>query len=79
MFQLASPETILREQRRLIELLEVSSQYLSDHISNYVPVDGQLPGDKSRMLQTIDQALEVLQEDVGYRQALEQKRYLARL
>jgi len=78
-FQLASPETILREQRRLVELLEVSSQYLSDHISNYVPVHGQLPGDKSGMLETIDQALEVLQENAGYRQALEQKRYLTRL
>jgi len=78
-FQLASPETILREQRRLIELLEVSSQYLSDHISNYVPVHGQLPGDKSLMLETIDHALEVLQEDAGYREALEQKRHLTRL
>jgi radical SAM superfamily enzyme YgiQ (UPF0313 family) len=79
LFQMASPETILREQRRLIELLEVSSQYLSDHISNYVPVHGQLPGEKSLMLQTLDDALAVLQENDGYRQALEQKRYLTRL
>lgn len=78
-FQLASPETILREQRRLIELLEVSSQYLSDHISNYVPVHGQLPKDKPLMLQTIERALDVLKEDVRYREALQQKRYLTRL
>lgn len=78
-FQLASPETILREQRHLIELLEVSSQYLSDHISNYVAVHGQLPKDKSKMLQTIDRALGVLQEDDRYREALERKRYLTAL
>jgi radical SAM superfamily enzyme YgiQ (UPF0313 family) len=78
-FQLASPEAILREQQRLIELLEVSSQYLSDHISNYVPVHGQLPKDKPLMLKTIDRALDILKEDVGYRDALQQKRYLMRL
>lgn len=78
-FQLASAETILREQRRLVELLRVTSQYLSDHISNYVPVYGKLPGDKPSMLQTIDEALEHLQGNARYREALEQKRYLTRL
>jgi radical SAM superfamily enzyme YgiQ (UPF0313 family) len=78
-FQLASPETILREQRRLVGLLQVTSQYLSDHISNYVPVYGRLPDDKPSMLQTIDKALNDLQGDTRYREALEQKRYLTRL
>lgn len=78
-FRLASPETILLEQRHLVELLEVTSQYLSDHVSNYVPVYGQLPEDKSKMLQTIDRALNDLQKDAGYGEALEQKRYLTRL
>ena len=78
-FQLASAETILREQRRLVDLLHVTSQYLSDHISNYVPVYGKLPDDKSSMLKTIDKALDDLQGDTKYRKVLEQKRYLTRL
>ncbi|NIR14730.1 MAG: radical SAM protein, partial [Desulfobacterales bacterium] len=78
-FQPASAETILQEQRRLVELLNVTSQYLSDHISNYVPVYGKLPDDKSSMLQTIDKALDDLQGDTRYREVLEQKRYLTRL
>jgi len=59
-FQLASAETILREQRRLVEWLNVTSQYLS-------------------VLQTIDKALDDLQQDTRYREVLEQKRYLTRL
>jgi radical SAM superfamily enzyme YgiQ (UPF0313 family) len=78
-FPLASAETILREQRRLVEGLHVTSQYLSDHISNYVPVYGKLPDDKSSMLQTIDKALDDLQGDSRYREVLEQKRHLTRL
>ena len=78
-FELASAEAILMEQRRLIELLQVTSEYLSDHISNYVPVYGQLPKDQAAMLQTIDQALTVLRKDEGYRRSLESKRYLTAL
>jgi radical SAM superfamily enzyme YgiQ (UPF0313 family) len=78
-FELASAETILLEQRRLIELLDVRSEYLSDHISNYVPVYGQLPKDQASMLQTIDRALAILRKDDGYRRALESKRHLTSL
>jgi radical SAM superfamily enzyme YgiQ (UPF0313 family) len=78
-FKLASAEAILLEQRRLIELLDVRSEYLSDHISNYVPVYGQLPKDQASMLQTIDRALAILRKDDGYRRALESKRHLTSL
>jgi radical SAM superfamily enzyme YgiQ (UPF0313 family) len=78
-FELASPETILREQSHLIQRLEVSSQYLSDHISNYAPVYGKLPKDRAEMLQTIESALETLKKDSSYRNSLEQKRHLTRL
>lgn len=78
-FELASPESILKEQRRMIELLEVTSQYLSDHVSNYVPVYGQLPKDQSLMLETMDKALNALRSDAGYRRSLENMRYLTRL
>ncbi len=78
-FELASAEAILMEQRRLIELLQVTSEYLSDHISNYVPVYGQLPKDQAAMIQTIDRALGILRKDDGYRQSLESKRHLTAL
>jgi len=78
-FELASAETILKEQRRLIEHLDVRSEYLSDHVSNYVPVYGQLPRDQTSMLQTIDRALAMLSKDRGYRRSLEQKRHLTTL
>lgn len=78
-FELASAETILMEQRRLIELLQVTSEYLSDHISNYVPVYEELPKDQAAMLQTIDRALAILRKDDGYRRSLESKRHLTSL
>jgi radical SAM superfamily enzyme YgiQ (UPF0313 family) len=78
-FELASAEAILMEQRRLVELLDVTSEYLSDHISNYVPVYGELPKDQAAMLQTIDRALGALRQDDGYRRSLESKRYLTAL
>ena len=79
LFEPASPETILREQGHLIQRLEVSSQYLSDHISNYAPVYGNLPEDRTEMLQIIKSALETLKKDSSYRKSLEMKRHLTRL
>ena len=62
-FRKAEHETILKEQRSLIERLAVTSTYLSDHLSNYIPVDGRLPEDKQAMLRVIDEALAALNED----------------
>jgi len=56
-FKLLSPEGILREERLLIELLEVNSKFVSDHVSNILPLDGKLPQDKERMLEQIDGVL----------------------
>jgi radical SAM superfamily enzyme YgiQ (UPF0313 family) len=78
-FQMPSPETILREQKSLIEGLSVTSEYLSDHISNYAPINGHLPGEKTRMLSMIDTALKKLSEDADLRADLESMRYLRRL
>jgi radical SAM superfamily enzyme YgiQ (UPF0313 family) len=78
-FQPAGPETILKEQRLMIRLLTVSSEYLSDHVSNYVPVYGKLPDDKSRMLDILDQGLENLRKDDTFCRSLEMKRRLSRL
>jgi radical SAM superfamily enzyme YgiQ (UPF0313 family) len=78
-FQMPGPETILREQKALIEGLSVTSEYLSDHVSNYAPVDGDLPVDKAKMLSVIDSSLEKLSEDVAYKADLEGMRYRRRL
>lgn len=78
-FKPAAPETILREQGLLIERLAVSSKYLSDHVSNYAPVNGKLPEDKDQMLATVRQALADLENDAGYRRRLERIRRLTRL
>lgn len=56
-----------KKQGGLIERLNVTSEYLSDHTSNYFPVYGWLPEDQARMLQTIDRALAILRKDEGHR------------
>lgn len=78
-FEMASPETILKEQKGIIKDLAVTSQYLSDHVSNYVPINGKLPADKTKMLSIIDEALEKLSKEDTFRGELEQMRFLRRL
>ena len=78
-FQMPGPETILREQKALIEDLSVTSQYLSDHISNYAPINGMLPADKAAMVSTIEEALGRVSRDDGFRADLEKMQHLRRL
>src|SRR4030042_658821 len=42
-FAVSPPEMILEEEKRIIEGLEVTSEFLSDHISNYLPLHGRIP------------------------------------
>ena len=72
-FRKAGHETILREQRVLIEALDVTATYLSDHLSNYIPVNGKLPDDKQPMLAVIDEALAKLHEDETLRKRFSRK------
>jgi coproporphyrinogen III oxidase-like Fe-S oxidoreductase len=62
-FIVPPPNVILEEERRIIENLEVTSEFLSDHISNYLPLNGQMPQDKFALLQTLDRELDNLQTD----------------
>jgi radical SAM superfamily enzyme YgiQ (UPF0313 family) len=78
-FQTASPETILKETKLLLKNLEVTSQFLSDHISNLLPLDGKLPEDKEKMIQRIDEALRELEEDGSLREEMEMRRHLTNL
>jgi len=78
-FHPAAPETILKETRLLLKDLRVTSQFLSDHISNLVPLHGKLPEDKEEMIRLIDQVLEGLREDVMLREEMEARRHLTNL
>jgi radical SAM superfamily enzyme YgiQ (UPF0313 family) len=78
-FRPASLETILRETGLLIEKLEVASQFLSDHISNLLPLDGKLPENKEGMLQRIEEVLRRIREDESLREGMESRRHLTQL
>jgi radical SAM superfamily enzyme YgiQ (UPF0313 family) len=75
-FALPTPDLILEEEKRIIQGLEVTSQFLSDHISNYLPLNGQMPSDKAALLCTLDRALDDLRhnpslaEDHRYKKSL---------
>ena len=48
----------LEETRLLVERLEGPTVLLSDHITNFLDVNGRIPDDKELMLEVIDEALE---------------------
>lgn len=56
-FQLPSPHEAMREVKLMIENLTCRTLLLSDHISNYVNVAGQLPRDREKMLKHLEAAL----------------------
>lgn len=58
-FQLLSPHEVLQETRLLISQLECSCKLRSDHYTNYLNLEGELPRDRKRLLKEIDQALEL--------------------
>jgi radical SAM superfamily enzyme len=56
-FQRCSTEEVLREERRLISQLECASQFVSDHNSNRLALNGRLPEDKAALVGRIDEVL----------------------
>jgi biotin synthase-like enzyme len=55
LFNRATDEEIIREERILIENLKVRSYFVSDHISNLLQeLQGKLPDDKAAMLAVLD-------------------------
>ncbi|MGZ3513655.1 MAG: B12-binding domain-containing radical SAM protein [Thermodesulfobacteriota bacterium] len=78
-FQPASAETILKETKLLLEKLQVTSQFLSDHISNLLPLHGKLPEDKEKMIHLIDEGLKGLTENDRLREEMEMRRHLTNL
>jgi histone acetyltransferase (RNA polymerase elongator complex component) len=57
-------EEIVGEERLLIENLECHSNFVSDHITDLLQeVEGKLPGDKGKMLASIDRFLALTPEE----------------
>jgi len=56
-FQLLSPNQVLKETRLLLENLYCQTRLTSDHYTNYLDLSGNLPEDKNRLLDEIEQAL----------------------
>jgi radical SAM superfamily enzyme YgiQ (UPF0313 family) len=79
LIQSPSPETILKETKLLLEGLEVTSQFLSDHISNLLPLHGKLPEDKEKMIQVIEESLKGLKENELLKEEMETRRHLTNL
>ena len=78
-FKSPSPETILGETKLLLEELHVTSQFLSDPISNLLPLQGRLPEEKEEMIQMVEKALREMREDNGLREEMEMRRHLTNL
>jgi radical SAM superfamily enzyme YgiQ (UPF0313 family) len=78
-FQLTSPGTILRETRLLLEELQVHSQFLSDHVSNLLPLHGKLPEEKDRLIEMIEDGLKRFREDAELNEEMESRRHLTHL
>ena len=78
-FHLPSPETILKETRLLLQGLYGTSEFLSDHVSNLLPLHGKLPEDKEKMIERIDEVLRELKENESLREEMEMRRNLTSL
>ncbi|MDX2511584.1 MAG: radical SAM protein [Desulfobacterales bacterium] len=57
-FVMLGPHDVLRETTEIIKHLEVNSYLASDHYTNYINIEGQLPAAKERMLQDIEATLQ---------------------
>jgi len=64
-FVILSPHEILKETYDLIDGLHVQSTVMSDHYTNYIQIQGQLPMNKKRMLDDITLAME--RDDSSFR------------
>ncbi len=56
-FEMLGPHGVLEETAAMIRLLDAPSQLISDHYTNYINLDGRLPGCRHRFLVQLDNAL----------------------
>ncbi len=60
----ATDEEIIREERLLVDNLNVYSAFVSDHVSNLLPeAEGKLPGDKHKIMSVFENFLSLSQPD----------------
>ena len=63
-FVRSNDEDTVREERIIIENLNCTSNFISDHTTNLLQeLEGKLPGDKEKLLAIIDHFLELSPED----------------
>ncbi len=62
-FIMASCLTVLQETRLLLEELSVPALFLSDHVSNYLSLNGELPRDKQALLDRLNAAISQLESN----------------
>jgi hypothetical protein len=55
-FIMLGPHGVLERGATMIRLLDVPSQLTSDHYTNYINLEGRLPGCRKRLLAQIDDA-----------------------
>jgi radical SAM superfamily enzyme YgiQ (UPF0313 family) len=56
-FEMLGPHGVLKEAAAIIRLLDAPSQLTSDHYTNYLNLEGRLPGCRSRLMEQIEDAL----------------------
>ena len=72
-FEPASPITVLKETKTLLEHLSCSSMFLSDHVSNYASIEGKLPQDKERMIGDLEDIIAQLEASPHLTKILENR------
>jgi radical SAM superfamily enzyme YgiQ (UPF0313 family) len=73
-----TPEETLQELYELLQKLEVTSNFVSDHMLNYpvydngwIQLDGKLPEDKAKLLTLIETTLKAIETDPAVKQFYE--------
>jgi radical SAM superfamily enzyme YgiQ (UPF0313 family) len=56
-FKMLGPHGVLKEAATMIRLLDVPSRLTSDHYTNYIDLEGCLPGCRNRLLSNIGDAM----------------------
>ncbi len=56
-FRMLGPHEILQETAKLINGINVPTYLTSDHYTNYINLEGKLPGDRERLIEQIDSAM----------------------
>ena len=62
-FTMLGPHGVLKEAATMIRLLDAPSRLVSDHYSNFINLEGRLPGCRNHLLTRIDNALKQPETD----------------